>query len=72
MAIRLIVYTPDENIFNSYYYGYGKVVSQETMVMVDGGRTVCTMVDYGDDKFHANYQRDRFQSGLYHAETVVE
>jgi len=66
--MKLVVTTPSTQIFEAYYYGYGEVVEQyelDSPGVYYGWRTV---VDYGDDDYHAKYQQGRFQSGLYHAE----
>lgn len=60
----LTVFTPNKEIFETYYYGYGKVISQE--ILEPGA--VKTVVDYGDDQYRCDYQAGRFASGLYHAE----
>ena len=61
----LTVYTPNQQVFETYWYGYGTVVSQGP---VNEGRGWRTVVNYGDDSYHAKYQQGRFQSGLYYAD----
>lgn len=63
MSVRMMVSTPNQEIFDSYYYGYGNVLSQE----LRNGYLV-TLVDYGKDMYRAEYQAGRFASGLYRAE----
>lgn len=46
----------DRAVFDVYWYGYGTLISSE------GNRHV---VDYGEDKYRADIQCDRFASGLY-------
>lgn len=60
---KLTVFTPSKHIFDTYYYGYGTVVSQTPRE--DGW--IETVVDYGDDSYRAEYQSGRFASGLYWA-----
>lgn len=60
MRIHLTVFTKDRTMFDSYYYGYGTVIDQEH-IMPGEFRTV---IDYGDDRYHAEYQQGRFHSGL--------
>ncbi len=67
MAYRLTVTTPDKEIFNSYYYGYGRVVNQ---LETPDGR-IETVVDYAEDYYHCEYQAGRFASGLHFA-TITE
>lgn len=67
--MKLVVYTPDIQVFNTYYYGYGKVLSH-TNVEEFGNSMVCTVVDYGEDTYRAEYQQGRFWSGLYRAELI--
>ena len=65
MTVYMDVHTPNKEIFDAYYYGYGKIVSQEE---IDG--TIFTIVNYGDDKYRAEYQAGRFLSGLYRAKVT--
>lgn len=67
MSYQLEVHTPNKEIFDAYYYGYGKLISQEA-INRDGQTVVCSTVDYGDDGYRAEYQAGRFWSGLYPAE----
>lgn len=67
MSIYLVVNTPTKEVFDSYYYGYGEIVSQD-IIHGNTGQVVFTSIDYGDDRWHANYQANRFASGLYFAE----
>lgn len=67
MSYQLEVYTPNKEIFDAYYYGWGKLISQEA-INRDGRTVFCSTVDYGDDEYRAGYQAGRFWSGLYQAE----
>lgn len=60
MGIRLTVLTKDKEVFDAYYYGYGTVIEQD-LIMPGEWQTV---IDYGDDHYHAEYQQGRFHSGL--------
>lgn len=60
MSIKLTVFTNDKETFESYYYGHGTVIDQEH-IMPGEFRTV---IDYGDDRYHAEYQQGRCHSGL--------
>lgn len=62
MAYRMTVMTPNEAVFNAYWYGNGRIIMQGSL---DG--QLVTVVDYGDDDFRAEYQAGRFASGLYFA-----
>lgn len=67
----LTVYVPDREVFDAYWYGTGVVVSDEPVddealrFNFKGGRQI--VVDYGTDKYRADYQAGRFGSGLYFA-----
>lgn len=59
---QLTVTTPDKDIFDAYYYGYGEIVRQE---IVDN--FLETVIYYGNDAYRCEYQAGRFASGLYFA-----
>ena len=58
----LTVTVPDSRTFNAYWYGTGTVVD---VVQTAPSRWLTYVVDYGDDAYRAQYQCDRFASGLY-------
>lgn len=65
MSYRLTVPNVDTRTFYSYWYGAGDLVSVE-----DGSApsTFTFIVMYPEDaEFYAQYQADRFASGLYFA-----
>lgn len=68
MTIKLTVNVPSVEIFNAYWYGTGEVISSE--VNPAGGWTF--VVDYGEDRYRADYQEGRFASGLYFAKVTEE
>ena len=57
MSIKLLVHT-DEKTFNSYYYGYGTIECMSPDEVI---------INYGKDRYHAEYQEGRFASGLIFA-----
>lgn len=59
----LLKITVTPKVWNAYWYGAGKIVSQ---TCVPGPTSMVTyVVDYGEDRMRAQYQCDRFASGLY-------
>lgn len=66
VTYKLVVTVPDERTFNTYWYGYGVVTSA---IREDEWRLTVT-VDYGTDKYRADYQAGRFWSGLCPAQVV--
>jgi len=64
---HLVVTVPDERTFNTYWYGYGVVTD---IAREDESSWVVT-VDYGTDKYRADYQAGRFWSGLYPAHVFL-
>jgi hypothetical protein len=65
----LTVTVPNRRTFDAYWYGVGTVLD---VIETAPSRHLTFVVDYGDDGFRAQYQRDRFLSGLYHATVTVE
>ena len=63
---KLVVTVPDERTFNAYWYGYG-VLTGVCQVDVDKWEAE---IDYGTDRYRAEYQAGRFWSGLYPAQVV--
>lgn len=55
--------TVSPNVFNAYWYGIGEIIEQTP---VDASRFTY-VVNYGADQYRAQYQADRFASGLYFA-----
>lgn len=64
---QLTVTVPDYRTFMSYWYGNGECISVE---QEDESKYFVT-VDYGTDKYRADYQAGRFWSGLYPAEVTA-
>lgn len=62
----LTVNVPSFDTFESYWYGTGEIVSVKE-VDVFGKNMVEVVVNYGADKYRADYQAGRFGSGLYFA-----
>lgn len=60
----LTVTVPSFDVFESYWYGNGEIVSVTDSEFA--GR-IEVVVNYGDDKYRADYQAGRFASGLYFA-----
>ena len=58
----ITVAVPDMETFKAYWYTYGDVTSVRVQ---DGGTGLLVTVDYGTDHYRAQYQLDRFASGLY-------
>jgi hypothetical protein len=56
----LTVTTPKPSIFEAYWYGVGEILDYDA-------NTGTWTVDYGSDRYRAQYQADRFWSGLYPA-----
>lgn len=63
---KLVVTVPDERTFNAYWYGYGCVVD----IAREDESSWQVTVDYGTDKYRADYQAGRFWSGLYFAQVL--
>lgn len=67
MSFQLIVPNIKPDVFRSYFYGHGKVVS---VTEGDKPDTSTFVIDYGDDEFRCRYQDGRFGSGLYFSKVV--
>lgn len=65
---HLLHITVAPNIFNAYWYGTGEIITQTP---IDVSR-FAYVVDYGADGYRAQYQADRFASGLYFATVTQE
>lgn len=63
---KLYVAVPDERTFNAYWYGNGVVIGVGAIDETNFG----VVVDYGTDKYRADYQCGRFLSGLYRCEVL--
>lgn len=51
--------------FYAYWYGVGEIVAFSEEGALPPGKPLYTfVVNYGDDRYLANYQADRFSSGL--------
>lgn len=59
----LLTITCEPRVLDAYWYGVGELISCEP----EGHRWNRYVIDYGTDGFRAQYQADRFASGLYHA-----
>lgn len=57
----LTITLPNHRIWDAYHYGSAQSVE---VADLPDGRTVFR-ADYGDNSYLANYQNDRFASGLY-------
>ncbi len=71
--VVLTVIVPSMDVFENYWYGNGEIVSvypADTSFRHMEGWIEVT-VNYGDDRYRADYQAGRFASGLYFA-TVEE
>jgi len=64
----LSVAVPDRRTFDAYWYGIGTILAE---IETAPSRWLSVTIDYGDDRYRAQYQADRFASGLYFA-TVQE
>lgn len=69
--VKLTVVVPSRDIFDAYWYGTGEVISDEPAVDVRPEYRRIT-VNYGDDRYRADYQEGRFASGLYFAQVTEE
>lgn len=58
----LTVSVPDRRTFDAYWYGIGQIYS-----VTQNGYGLTFEIDYGTDQYRAQYQADRFASGLYFA-----
>lgn len=63
----LTVVVPDFDTFENYWYGNGEIVSVGPSEEFGGKSKIEVVVNYGDDKYRADYQAGRFASGLYFA-----
>jgi hypothetical protein len=61
----LTVTVPDRRVFDSYWYGVGTVLDVVETISMRKPGTLTYTVDYGADRYRAQYQCDRFASGLY-------
>lgn len=61
----LTVNVPDKATFDAYYYGYGDVVSVDTLP----NGTLSYVIDYGLDLYHLRHQDGRFSSGMHFCKT---
>ena len=62
----LTVTVPNERVFEAYDYGYGTVLRSDLVTLANGDIWVRYTVSF-ESRYHAECQRDRFQSGLYGA-----
>lgn len=70
MRYLLTVSVPSAAVFRAYWYGTGELISETVMRIGEVDRWTYT-VDYGCDEYRAQYQCDRFASGLYFGTVTV-
>lgn len=63
----LLTVTCKQRDFFAYWYGVGTIVLVEPLAVSIDNPTMTFVVDYGDDTYRAQYQADRFASGLIFA-----
>lgn len=66
IGYEMVIKVPSMEVFKAYWYGVGDCT---TVLPTDRGFQVT--VDYGTDRYRAQYQLDRFASGLYFGQVTT-